>query len=50
MKEEWFKTNNNSDDGRTIIEISNLGRIKRKNGKIEYSKLVNGKAVVYEKQ
>lgn len=39
MKEEWFKTNNNSDDGRTIIEISNLGRIKRKNGKIEYSKL-----------
>ena len=39
MKEIWIETENKSTDGRTFIAISNYGRVKRKNGKIENTSL-----------
>lgn len=37
--ELWITTDNVNNRSDTIIEISNCGRIRRKNGVIEYSKL-----------
>lgn len=39
QKEIWISTDNKSHKQNTIIAVSNCGRIMRKNGKIEYTKL-----------
>lgn len=38
QEELWVETGNLSTDGRTSIAFSNCGRIRRKNGVVEYSK------------
>ena len=48
MEEVWIETGSKSNDCRTVIAISNMGRLKRKNGLITKSKLkhhirINGK-------
>ena len=37
MEENWIETRNNSDNGTTIVAVSNMCRIRRKNGTVEYS-------------
>lgn len=37
MNEEWIETNNKGRSGDTVIKVSNMGRICRKNGNIEES-------------
>lgn len=37
MQEIWVKTNQNSSNEKTVIEFSNFGNIKRKDGTIEAS-------------
>lgn len=39
IEEKWEDTNNISNRGDTIIKVSNMGRIRRKNGTIEDSTL-----------
>lgn len=39
MIELWVKTNNNGNRGDTIIEVSNMGRLKQKNGILKNSSL-----------
>ena len=38
MKEIWIETNNTMQKYNTIIAVSNMGRIKRRNNTIEFSK------------
>lgn len=38
MKEVWIETNNTIQKNNTIVAVSNMGRIKRRDGTIEFSK------------
>lgn len=40
MNEIWIETNNKNSNPKTIIRFSNFGRITRKNGEIEFSKMI----------
>lgn len=40
MNEIWIATNNKNNNKKTIIAVSNKGRIIRKNGKVENGKRV----------